>query len=209
MEEFFSYFINVIASSCASLKVFFVSNFSQLTGIIGASAWFAPWVYQKFVRPDVKCQLMSIHGNPGIFIDKECTMHFLALNIISLNKEFHINMTKTQISTKYFDDMKIYPCEQFWARSSEWAGPNCEQVKLKILPEQTLLFTSSLPKDVATKVYVLFKHEETIDTIKLERISITLVDYSNKKHKFVFNRHDIDVEKIVWDDRIWVPIKNV
>lgn len=134
-------------------------------------------------------------------------MHFMALNVISLNKESNINMIKTQISVKYRDDKEVYRCKQFWARYSEWVNAEGEHFELRIYPEQALLYTNSLPKDTTKKVYVIFKDESGSIAREIEEISITLFDYSNNKNKLIFTQDDMDVEKMVWDDRIWVPKK--
>jgi len=54
-------------------------------------AWLAPWVYSKSRKPKIKGKLISNFSNKGRFNNQDCIMHFMAINIISLNKPFHIS----------------------------------------------------------------------------------------------------------------------
>jgi hypothetical protein len=176
------------------------SDLGAIAGLIGATAWLAPWVYQKFTKPSIEGRLISKFENAGKFKETDCLMHFLALNLISLDKEF--NIKETNISVKYKDSPDTYSGSLFWARANEWAGPKDERLSLNILPEQSLPFLNSLPKNTTVKVYLTF----SVDKAKLEefeKITITFVEHSKHESKLVINSNDIISDQMLWDDRIW------
>lgn len=176
------------------------SDIGAFAGIIGATAWLAPLVYEKFTKPSIEGRLISKFDNEGKFKDSNCLMHFLALNLISLKKSFSIK--ETQISVKYKDSQDTYSGSLFWARINEWRGPDGKLLNLKILPEQSLPFLSTLPKNTATKVYLTFR----VDKAKLEEfeeLTITFIEHSNHTSKLVIKSEDIEPDQMLWDDRIW------
>ena len=77
-----------------------LNNIGTIAGLIGASAWLAPWVYKKFTKPALKGRVVSHFENAGKFNSKKCLMHFLALNVISLNRCFNIKKHLYQSNTR-------------------------------------------------------------------------------------------------------------
>jgi hypothetical protein len=142
----------------------FLHNLMVISGPIGAAAWLAPWAYKMISRPSLKGRLVSHFENAGEFNRKKCLMHFLAINVISLNRCF--NIKDTQISVRYKGTASNYKGELFWARMNEWAGPNKERLKLKVQPEDTLPFVGTIPQDVTKKIYLTFKVDKAVRWIR-------------------------------------------
>jgi hypothetical protein len=63
----------------------FLTNIGSIAGLIGAFAWLAAWVYKKLTKPDLKGRVVSHFENAGECNSERCLMHFLSLNVISLN----------------------------------------------------------------------------------------------------------------------------
>ncbi|MFV1977144.1 MAG: hypothetical protein ACC651_15485 [Candidatus Scalindua sp.] len=185
-----------------------VSYFGAISGLIGASAWLAPWVYQKFTKPIIEAKIVSKFENTGKSRSTPCLMHFLALNIISLRRSF--NIKDTNISVTYKDKKDKYTGTLFWARKNEWAGPNGERLTLNILPEDTLPFVGTIPKDITRKIYLTFKVDKA-ELEEFEEIDITFIEQSGCQSKVSIKSNMIDPDQILWDDRIWkvVPPNNL
>lgn len=127
-------------------------------------------------------------------------MHFLAINVISLNRCF--NIKDTQISVRYKSTAINYKGELFWARKNEWTDTNRERIKLKVQPEDTLLFVGTIPQDVTKKIYLTFR----VDKAELEEFDeITLIfnEQSGCSSTVSIKSESIDGSQILWDDRIW------
>ncbi len=176
------------------------SYLGSIAGLIGATAWLAPWVYQKFTKPTIEGRLISKFENEGKFKDSKYLMHFLALNLISLNKSFNIKETKILI--KYKDSPDTYSGTLFWARVNEWAGPHGERLCLNISPEEALPFMGTLPKNITKKVYLTFRVDKT-KLEEFEEIKLTFVEHSNCERELVIKHAEIVPDQILWDDRIW------
>ncbi|MDD2747356.1 MAG: hypothetical protein PHG39_07375 [Acidithiobacillus ferrooxidans] len=177
-----------------------LNNIVAFSGPIGAAAWLAPWVYKRFSRPSLKGRLVSHFENAGNFNGKNCLMHFLAINVISLNRCF--NIKDTQISVRYKSTAINYKGELFWARKNEWTDTNRERIKLKVQPEDTLLFVGTIPQDVTKKIYLTFR----VDKAELEEFDeITLIfnEQSGCSSTVSIKSESIDGSQILWDDRIW------
>ena len=173
------------------------------SGPIGAAAWLAPWVYKKISRPSLRGRLVSHFENLGQFNGKNCRMHFLAINIISLSQCF--NIKDIQILVRYKGNPSDYRGELFWARENVWSGPSKERLKLKIQPEDTLPFVGAIPQDVTKKIYLTFK----VDKAELEEFDeITLIfnEQSGSSSTVSFKYGLINNDQILWDDRIWEVI---
>lgn len=180
-----------------------VSYLGAVAGLIGAFAWFAPLVYQIFTKPKIKAELVSKFENSGNFSGSDCLMHFLALNIISLNKCF--NIKKTNISIKYKGNSDKYSGTLFWARKNEWAGPNQERLTLNILPEETLPYVGTIPKDITKKIYLTFRVDKA-ELDEFELIELTFEEHSGCQSKVVISSDQIVPDQILWDDRIWKEV---
>lgn len=178
-------------------------NIATIAGLVGASAWLSPWVYKKFTKPELKGRIISSFENAGEFNHKKCLMHFVALNMISLNRSF--NIKDTDISIKYKSSPVSYRGELFWARKNKWAGPDGEQLRLEIQAEDALLFTGTIPQDVTKKIYLTFKVDKA-ELEEFEKIVIVFTEESGHKSTVEINRKSIDGGKMLWDDRIWIEI---
>lgn len=178
------------------------NNIGTIAGLVGASAWLAPWVYKKLTKPELKGRVVSYFLNAGKFNGKSCLMHFFALNVISVNRCFNIN--NTNISVEY-SSSNSYSGKLFWARKNEWAGPNNERLRLEIQPEDTLPFVGTIPQDVTKRIYLTFMVDKA-EPEEFEKIVIVFTEESGHKSIVEINRQSIDDDQILWDDRIW---KNV
>jgi len=176
------------------------NNIVIIAGLIGASAWLAPWVYKKFSKPSLKGRVISHFENAGEFNHKKCLMHFLALNVISLNRCF--NIKDTQISVRYKNASDNYKGKLFWARKNEWVGPNRERLTLAILPEDTLPFVGTIPQDVTKRIYMTFRVDKD-ELEEFEKIVIVFIEESGRKSTIVIDKKSIDGDQVLWDDRIW------
>lgn len=175
-----------------------------ILSIAGALAWLAPWVYSKYRRPKIKGKLISEFSNKGRFNNRECIMHFMALNIISMNKPFHISVVSIELA--YKDSKQTYTGEIFWARFNEWSAPgNKERLRLVINPEESLPFITTLPEDVTKTVYLTFKVDKA-ELSEIEWVRLKFVDYSSYSQELYINFDHIIPEQMLWDDRVWKKI---
>jgi len=184
---------------CADINGW-INSLVAISGPIGAAAWLAPWVYKKFSRPSLKGRLVSHFENSGEFNGKKCLMHFLAINVISLNRCF--NIKDTQILVQYKGTTASYKGELFWARKNEWSGPSQERLKLRVQPEDTLPFVGTIPQDVTKKLYLTF----SVDKAELEefdKIDIVFNEQSGCSSTVSIKSASIDGSQVLWDDRIW------
>ncbi|MBM2833809.1 MAG: hypothetical protein HW406_970 [Candidatus Brocadiaceae bacterium] len=171
-----------------------------ILALIGASAWLAPYVYKQFAKPSLKGRVVSHFENAGEFNSKKCLMHFLALNVTSLNRCF--NIKDIQISIRYKNASDKYNGKLFWARKNEWAGPNQERLRLAVLPEDTLPFVGTIPQDITKRIYMTFKVDKA-EFEEFEEIMIVFNEESGCKSTIVIDKNSIDGDQILWDDRIW------
>lgn len=130
-------------------------------------------------------------------------MHFLALNVISLNRCF--NIKNTEISVKYKSTSDNYNGKLFWARKNEWAGPNNERLRLEVQAEDTLLFVGTIPQDVTKKIYMTFSVDKA-ELEEFERIVIEFTEESGRKSTVAIDKRSIDGDQMLWDDRIWKDV---
>ena len=179
-----------------------LSIIGAITGIIGASAWLAPWVYKKLSKPNLKGRIISHLENKGESNSKQCLMHFLALNVISLNRPFNIKCT--DITVKYKKSSDCYNGKLFWARKNEWALDE-KRLRLSIQAEDTLPFFGTIPQDVTKKIYMTFKVDKA-ELEEFERIVIVFTEQSGHKSTVEIDRQLIDADQMLWDDRIWKDI---
>jgi hypothetical protein len=179
------------------------NNIGTIAGLVGASAWLAPWVYKKLTKPELKGRIVSHFENAGEFNRKKCLMHFVALNVISLNRCF--NIKNTDITVRYKNTSDIYNGKLFWARKNEWAGPNNERLRLEIQAEDTLLFVGTIPQDVTKKIYITFKVDKA-ELEEFEQIIFVFTEESGHKSTIEINKQSIDGDQMLWDDRIWIDI---
>jgi hypothetical protein len=179
------------------------NNIATIAGLVGASAWLSPWVYNKLTKPKLKGRIISYFYNPGEFNGKKCLMHFVALNMISLNRSF--NIQKTDISITYKNSPGSYHGKLFWARKNRWTGCNGEQLRLEIQAEDALLFIGTIPQDVTKKIYLTFKVDKA-ELEEFEKIVIVFTEESGHKSTVEINRQSIDGEQMLWDDRIWIEV---
>ncbi len=176
------------------------SDLGTIAGIIGASAWLSPLVYEKFTKPIVEGRLISHFSNKGKFKESECLLNFLAINLISLKKSFNIKETK--ISVRYKGGKDIYSGSLFWARKNSWTLADGGNVSLNISPEHALPFLSTLPKNITTRVYLTFRVDKA-ELEEFDEIVITFIDHSKHESKIVINFSEINGDQMLWDDRIW------
>lgn len=181
----------------------FITYFGACAGIIGASAWLAPYVYKKIAKPIIKVKLMSRLENIGVFNDSPCLMHFMALNIISLNKCFNLKDVKLSISYNGSNDR--YTGKMFWARVNRWVNSENEKLELSIVPEETLLFTGTIPEEKSVKLYLLFKVDKA-ELSEFDELKITFIEQSGHESDVVIKASDINPDQMLWDDRIWQKI---
>jgi len=127
-------------------------------------------------------------------------MHFLALNVISLNRCF--NIKDSQIAVRYKSASDNYNGKLFWARKNEWSGPNQERLRLTILAEDTLPFVGTIPQDVTKRIYMTFKVDKA-ELEEFEEIVIVFNEESGCKSTIVIDKKSIDGDQVLWDDRIW------
>lgn len=187
---------------CITVSELF-NNIGAIAGFIGASAWLAPWVYKKLSKPELKGRVISHFENQGEFNSKKCLMHFVALNVISLNCCF--NIKNTTISVKYKNTPDSYNGKIFWARKHEWAGPNDERLRLEIQAEDTLPFVGTIPQDVTRKIYITFRVDKS-ELEEFEKIVIVFTEESGHKNTVEINKQAIDGDQMLWDDRIWIDV---
>lgn len=177
-----------------------LNNLVVFSGPIGAAAWLAPWVYKKISRPSLRIRLVSHFKNAGEVNGKKCLMHFLAINVISLNRCF--NIKDTQISVRYKGTASNYKGELFWARVNEWTGPNKERLKLTIQPEDTLPFVGTIPQDIAKKIYLTFRVDKA-ELEEFDEIILIFNEQSGCNSTVSIKNESINGSQILWDDRIW------
>ena len=180
-----------------------VTYFGAVSGVIGASAWLAPWAYSKFSKPTLKARTLSLFANSGKFNNKNCLLYFLALNITSLKKCFNIDTI--QISVTYEKNSVKYLGEVHWARKNEWAGPSGERLSLDILPENTLPFIGTLPKNITKKVYLTFNVDKA-DLEDFKEIELIFIEQSSHSCKIIIKNENIKEHQLIWDDRIWKDV---
>jgi hypothetical protein len=179
------------------------NNITTITGLVGASAWLSPWVYKKFTKPELKGRVISQFTNDGEFNQREGLLHFIALNMISLNRSF--NIKNIDISVWYKSSPERYHGKLFWARKNTWTGQNGKQLRLEIQAEDALLFIGTIPQDVTKKFYLTFKVDKA-ELEEFEKIVIVFTEESGHKSTVEINQQSIDGEQMLWDDRIWIEV---
>jgi len=176
------------------------SNFGTIIGIIGASAWLAPWVYQKLTKPIIRAKLISHFENKGEFNSTPCLLYFLTLNITSLGRNF--NIKDTNISITYKNKLDKYTGKLFWARKHSWVGPDNKRLALNIPPEDTLPFVGTISKDITRNIYMTFGVDKA-ELDEIDDIQITFVEQSGCKSNVLIDFDMVDNDQMLWDDRIW------
>jgi hypothetical protein len=170
---------------------------------IGATAWLAPWVFKKLSKPSLEGKLVSHFENIGEFNGKSCLLHFLAINLISLNGNF--NIKDIQIFVKYKGSSNVYKGDLFWARFNKWKGLKNEDLELILQPEDTLPYVGTMPQDITKKIYLTFRVDKA-ELEEFEEIKIQFFNHSNVQ-SVVSIVHPSDGDQMLWDDRIWRKIK--
>ena len=183
-----------------------ISYIGCIAGLIGASAWLAPWVYQKLAKPKIAGKMISFVETTGSLNQSDCLLYFVALNLISLNKTFNIKETK--ISVKYKNHQNIYSGKIYWARLNLWTmAKSSEQYSIKNPPEQSLPFLGTLPANTMVKVYLTFNVDKaTLSEFK--EITFTFIEYSNIECNLIIKHEDLDEVQMLFDDEIWIPVNN-
>lgn len=178
-----------------------------IVAIIGALAWFAPWVYDVLQKPDLKGKLISFNSNKGTYENggkvQEGLLYFLSVSLISLHKQFNIKEIK--IFIKYPNDDKEHNVKVIWARKSNWVDSVGKKYELVMPNNEFLSFISTLPKDESRKSYITFFVDkgtiEDFDYIKLE-----LTPYRGNTKTINFNMKDIDPNLMLWDENVWKEV---
>jgi hypothetical protein len=120
----------------------------------------------------------------------------MTLNFISLNKSFNIKKVNILLSYKNGDNK--YVGELYWIRQNKWTDSNKNKITLNIEPEDTLLFTGTLPEGITKKLYLTFKVDKA-ELEEFEEMSLTFIEQSGHRSTVIIKSPD----QILWDDRIW------
>lgn len=161
---------------------------------IGALAWL-PWIVDIIAKPKLKCRLISHFENFGSYNGQPGTLYFVALNVISLRKPFHIRDTRVSVDGRAGN--------LYWARFSKWCGPNNEALTLLINPEDTLPFAGTIPQDITKTIYMTFKVDGP-ESKPFGQIDIVLIAHSGNQETITIRNKEINGDQILWDDQIWV-----
>jgi hypothetical protein len=176
----------------------------EISGPIGAAAWLAPFVYQKLKKQRISSQLISYLSMNGNYNNKNCVLYFLRINAVSINSDFNIKKTDVIVS---YQDKSNYKGEIFWAREYNWRNSNGLIYTLNIEPEDTIPFIGTIQQNITKKIYLTFRIDKKINE-KFEKIVIKLTNHNDIMIELLFDFPSND-DKILWDDRIWIPSKVV
>lgn len=184
-----------------------------IISIVGACAWSAPFLYAYFTKSQLKVKLISQLVNKGTFTDDnkkdhQGLIHFYAFNCIALNKAF--NIKSVSASVKYMDneDDKEYKGHIFWAVENRWQSSGGSQyLHLSIKPEDTIPFVGTIPPSITKRIYLTFWTDKA-NPAPAKNLYLSIEDYKNKKHEFEFPIQEINIDQILWDTRIWIPIQD-
>ena len=187
----------------------FVSCFGTAAGLIGASAWFAPYVYRILSKPTIKAKIISELVSPDFANGKFGLRHFVALNIISLNKCF--NLKEIKVSISYPNNKEKYTGKLFYEEGGRWTikkniplamESKQKEMILSITPKKYLLYTGTIPKEKSVILYLTFRvcKEKLSD---FDDLTITFIEHSGRKCSVTTKHSDIEEDQMLFDNKIW------
>lgn len=177
-------------------------SWETIIAIVGALAWI-PWIFDKFTPSKIYGSIISNFINQGRFSNKSGTLHFLKLSISCINKNF--NVSECAIEVKYINNPSKYIGNIFWARTSTWAMDPQGTIhkNLQIPHEEFLGFVNMFEKDKSSFYYLTFIVQKT--TLEdFEEIILTFKNPKGEKKELKFKNIDINPDKVLFDDSIWV-----
>ncbi len=210
--DFLTLFIAVITGTgWLALVTRFIGRKEGLTlliALVGASAWAAPWVFEKITKPKLEGRMICKVDNSGTFMNEPCLFYFTELNVVSLNKAF--NIANVEVEVIYEDSTEPFSGHWCWMRpdTSQWVvreGDHEVKYRCAISPEDTLPYVGSLPKNETKTVYLLFRVYKA-ELKQIEKLTIKFIEQTGLVRNIVVNAIDLDPAKMVWDYRIWQRI---
>jgi hypothetical protein len=177
--------------------------------LIGASAWAAPYVYEKFFsNPTLHGKLVSFYSNSGTSLGNNCQIYFLALNVTSLHNDF--NVKDTNIKVSYKNGSTEYEGNITWYRRNSWIGPDAEDgnITLDIEPEDFLLYIGTIPQNITKKIYVTFSIDKAEPSV-IDKIKIDIKAHDGNTAHLVFSGDSLKEEEMLFDDRIWRKLSSL
>jgi|GEM_PF-850653 len=182
---------------------FFLEYMPLLVSLVAASAWF-PYIHEKFFsKASLQGKLISNFPNVGEFNQKKGIMHFLAINVVSLNGCF--NIKSVIIKVKYKNESTVYIGKQCWAVRNEWTNRSGHKLRLNIQPEDSLLYIGTIPQNVTKVIYLTFFVDKA-EITEFDEIIIEITECRGNSSNFVFTGSSMDGDQMLWDDRIWKKV---
>ena len=180
-------------------------------GVVGALAWFSPWLYEKLTRPDLEIKLISQYGSIGSVKTHEINiskgnLYLMKFAIASKNKGFdykNINVKLKLPSNANIVDGHVYIGRNSYYTSTENNKPVLK--KLVINQEEELLYNCYMEKDKPLIGYLSFAIDTAIDE-NYEKLILEFERFNGKKIVKEISSNDIKGSTLFYEEKIWTDV---
>ena len=190
-----------------------MEKLTLIISLIGALAWFAPWIYDKLTKTDLQIKLISQYGSIGSVNtpDIKITMgnlYLMKFAIVAKNKGFDYKDIDIKIKLPSINESikgKIYTARFSYYTLIESGQPVLKQ--LLISQNEELIYNCYIEKDKPLIGFIAFAIDTAIDE-NYEKLEINFVGFDNKKITKEILNTDVKGSKLFYDDKIWKDIPN-
>lgn len=181
-----------------------METWTLIIGIIGALAWTAPFLYEKFSPLKIRGKIYSTYGNFGTFDSRqniESTQFVFKIGLLSINNDYNL---------KDFD-LRVNFSKNGW-KKAEIA--NIRNViftldglpqKLNVPKEDFLINKIILPKGTNISCYIFAFIPGHFDD-KISEIELLFKSFNQRDMKLSLPTNELSEYKYLYDDKIWEPI---
>lgn len=183
-----------------------------ILGLAGALAW-TPFIVSLFKRATLKGRMIGLTVSPTFnfsvrnhFTDTDEVIkgigYFPKFTFISLNKDF--NVERVDVRVKYPGESELREGEVFISSKTaiSFEGDMAKTKILRIPVEEHI--SSLLVLEHGKQVPVFIPFGISRPTFEhFEYIRIKFADFDGQEQVVEFNRDDIDVKKLVFEEKYW------
>lgn len=174
-----------------------------LISLVGASAWLAPFVYEKFSKVKLVGKVISCISLDSITMTNNDsgkvvgagTFYLYKLSISSLGRNFYPKDLKIKVR---YDDGKLYDGRVFVPRN---INTNYNGVPHKVSPPRNLLFPNVciFQKDSAQHLYIPFLVDRASKG-EVEKVHFNFIDFKGISSEIEIDFTEIDDGLLVFEE---------
>ena len=176
-----------------------------IIALIGAASW-TPQIYNWFQKSEIKGRILSNYGNIGTVpnTNKQQLVYVQKISLFSKNRDFFLKNVKVFI--KYPSTENELECTLWtWRNLIFTFNENDMDIKknLNISLNHYLIHNVIFPKNETVVGYISFSVDYLKDEM-FEYVRYEFIDYNDKKKKLTINKNEIESNKLIHEDNIWI-----